>query len=93
MVDGTTVLLVPDAVLIRKVHDEVVFLDLASEQYFGLDAVGACVIEAIQGGADVNGAVVTVFDVFDAPQDQIRADVLALVEELVASGLLVIAPT
>jgi hypothetical protein len=48
MVDGSTVLRVPDPVLMRKVHDEVVLLDMASEQYFGLDAVGACVIEAIQ---------------------------------------------
>jgi hypothetical protein len=48
MVDGSTVLEVPDPVLMRKVHDEVVLLDMASEQYFGLDAVGACVIEAIQ---------------------------------------------
>ena len=90
MVDGSTLLQVPGPVLMRKVHDEVVLLDMASEQYFGLDAVGACVIDAIQGGTDVDGAIAAVLKAFDAPVDQIRTDVLALVEDLVASGLLVV---
>ena len=93
MVDGSTVLQVPDTVLMRQVHDEVVFLDIASEQYFGLDPVGACVIEAIQGGADIDGAVDAVFDAFDAPREEIRTDVFALVEELLAKELLVVTPT
>ena len=93
MLNGSTVLRVPELVLMRKVHDEMVLLDMASEQYFGLDAVGACVIDAIQGGADVDGAVVAVVDAFDAQEDRIRTDVLALVEELVAAGLLIVTPT
>jgi hypothetical protein len=90
MVDGSTVLRMPDAVSMRTVHDEVVLLDMASEQYFGLNAVGRCVIQTVSGGADVDGAVAAVFAEFDAPEDQIRADVMALVEELVATGLLVV---
>jgi hypothetical protein len=74
----------------RKVHDEVVLLDMTSEHYFGLDAVGARVIDAIQCGTDIDGAVAAVFDAFDAQEDQIRTDVLALVEDLVARGLLVV---
>ena len=57
MMDGSTVLRMPDSVSMRKVHDEVVLLDMSSEQYYGLNAVGACVIEAVNGGADVDGAV------------------------------------
>ena len=49
-------------------------------------------IQAVNGGADVNGAVAAVFAEFDAPEDQIRADVVALVEELLAAGLLVVTP-
>ncbi len=90
--DGSTVLRMPESVSMRKVHDEVVLLDMSSEQYYGLNAVGACVIEAVTTGVDVDGAVAAVFDAFDAPEDQIRADVVALVEELVASGLLVLTP-
>lgn len=91
--DGSTVLKVPDTVLMRQVRDEVVFLDMASDQYFGLDPVGACVIEAIDGGADIDGAIDAVFDAFEAPKIQIRTDVLALVDELLARGLLIVTST
>ena len=90
--DGSTVLKMPDSVSMRMVHDEVVLLDMSSEQYYGLNAVGACVIQAVNGGADVDGAVSAVVNAFDAPEDEIRADVMALVEELVATGLLVVTP-
>ena len=76
----------------RSVRDEVVLLDMASEQYYGLIAVGACVIGSISSGADIDAAVAAVFAAFDAPEDQIRADVVALVDELVATGLLVVTP-
>ena len=88
MVDGSTVFRVSDSVSMRTVHDEVVLLDMASEQYYGLNPVGACVISAINGGADVDGAVAAVLAAFDAPEQQVGADVVALIEELVATGLL-----
>lgn len=91
--DGSTVLQVPDTVLMRQVRDELVFLDMASEQYFGLDPVGACAIGAIQDGADIDGAVDAVFAEFDAPREAISADIRALVQEMVTKGLLVVTPT
>ena len=74
----------------RSVHEEVVLLDMSSEQYYGLNAVGACVIEAINAGADVDGAVAAVIAAFDAPEGKIRSEVFALVEELAVTGLLVV---
>jgi hypothetical protein len=93
MVEGSTVLKIPDPVLMRKVHDEVVLLDMTSEQYFGLNAVGACVLEAIQAGTDLDGAIEAVCETFDAPDDQVDADVRALVDDLLSSGLLVVTST
>lgn len=92
MVNGSTTLRMPDSVSMRTVHDEVVLLDMASEQYYGLNSVGACVIRAVTGGSDVDAAITAVISAFDAPEDQIRADVVSLVEELVSSGLLVVTP-
>ena len=42
---------------------------------------------------DVDGAIDAVFNTFDAPKGQIGTDVVALVEELLAKGLLVVTPT
>ena len=89
---GSTTLTMPDPVLVRKVHDEMVLLDMASEQYFGLNAVGVCVVEAIKSGADLDGAIAAVSDAFDADPAQIDADVRALVDDPVSSGLLVATP-
>ena len=86
---GSTVLRMPTTVLVRRVQDEVVLLDLTSEDYFGLEGVGACVIEAIQAGSDVDGVVAAVADAFDGPEDEMRSDVLAFIDDLVLSGLLV----
>jgi hypothetical protein len=93
IVDGSTTLTMPDPVLVRKVHDEMVLLDMTSEQYFGLNAVGVCVVEAIKAGADLDGAINAVSDAFDADSAQIDADVRALVDDLVSTGLLVATPT
>ena len=90
--DGSTMLRMPDTVSMRTVRDEVVMLDMASEQYYGLNAVGACVLEAVISGADLDGAITAVIDRFDAPEDRIRVDVLGLVEDLVATGLLIVTP-
>ena len=88
MVDGSTKLTMPQSVLVRKIHEEMVLLDMASEQYFGLDEVGTCVVEAISDGATVDGAVAAVTEEFDGPEEAVRVDVIALIEELVANGLL-----
>jgi hypothetical protein len=92
IVDGSTMLTMPDPVLVRKVHDEMVLLDVASDQYFGLNAVGVCVVEAIQGGANLDGAIAAVSDAFAAHKAQIETDVRALVDDLVTTGLLAATP-
>ena len=90
--DGSATLQIPSPVLVRKVHDEMVLLDMASDEYFGLNAVGVCVVEAIQAGADLSGAIAAVVAAFDADEAQIDTDVRALVDDLVSSGLLVATP-
>jgi hypothetical protein len=82
----------PESVLVRKVHDEMVLLDMASEQYFGLDEVGTFVLEAVNAGATVDAAVAAVAETFDGPEEQIRADVVALIDDLVSTGLLMVSP-
>lgn len=90
MVQGSTTLTMPESVLVRKIHDETVLLDMVSEEYFGLDEVGTCAMEAISGGATVDGAVAAVIAAFDGPKEQIRTDVVALIEDLISTGLLVV---
>ncbi len=94
MVNGSTVLTLPTQVLVRQLQDEMVLLDMASEQYFGLDPVGICVLEAIRLGSDVDGAVAAVLEGFDGTEQEGPHGCLRPCSNLVSNGLLaVISPS
>jgi hypothetical protein len=70
-----------------RVEDELVILDLDRSLYYALDPVGARVFELLREPraiADVVGVVVAEFDV---DVETARADLLALVEDLVSERL------
>jgi hypothetical protein len=73
-------------VVFRALEDEAILVDLESGVYFGLNAVGARVWELLQE-TTVGGACEAIAGEFDAPRDTIDADVTALVDELIAKGL------
>jgi hypothetical protein len=75
-------------VVFREIDGEAVLLDLASGRYFGLNVVGTRVWNVIAGGGSVDDAVAAIVAEFDAPDAEIDADVRALVDDLVARGLL-----
>jgi hypothetical protein len=77
-------------VLFRDLGGETVLLDTASGSYFGLNEVGARIWALLTGGENVASTLATLEAEYDAPAEKLRADLLALVEELVASGLLVL---
>ena len=78
----------PD-VLIQEISGESVLLDLASEQYFGLNEVGTCIWSLLEA----NGSLQRVFDElqkkYAVDPDQLESDLLELIAELKAAGLVV----
>lgn len=78
----------PEGVLAREVDGEMVLLNLRTEQYYGLDRVGADIVIRLTQGpkaavlADLGGLYE------DVSADQLRRDVDRLIEELVEAGLL-----
>jgi len=80
---------IPQEVLARQVGGETVMLDLAKSEYFGLDPVGARMWQLLAEGrtlAEVRDAIVEEYDV---SREDAERDLLALVAELMAQGLLV----
>lgn len=74
-------------VLFQQVGAEAVLLDMGSENYFGLNPVGARIWQLL----GVDGSLQATFDVlcreYDASPDRLRADLLALVAELADARL------
>ncbi|MAY20108.1 MAG: hypothetical protein CL955_05775 [Erythrobacteraceae bacterium] len=77
-------------VVAREMGGEMVLLDLASGQYFGLDPVGMRVWELLSESPQTLAQLCDVIEAeFEAPRGQIEADLLELASELNKQGLIV----
>lgn len=79
---------VGDHVLYQEIGDEIVLLDLQSNQYYGLDAVGAEVWRLLAEISEPGVVAERMKEIYDADPAQIQNDVQVLVSELVHAGLL-----
>lgn len=77
-------------VLFQNLGGEVVLLDLASERYFGLDPVGTRIWAMLDDGGTLEDIHRRLCDEYEAPSDQLRDDLLALVGQLAAAGLVTV---
>ncbi len=77
---------VPADVMVSKVGEESVILDLNSERYFGLDPVGTSMWEALQANGTVEAAYATLLEEFDVGAEQLRSDLYDLLEKLREHG-------
>ena len=98
MADRTSIsenvaLIVPDHVLSRRVGDETVLLSLADEHYYGLDAVGTRFWEIVARGTTFENAVDMLLVEYEVDRDALVRDLAALVQDLRASGLLLVDAT
>jgi hypothetical protein len=80
-----------DDALFQEVGGEGVLLDLSSELYFGLDAVGTRVWVLLGESEQLQSVYEALCEEFDAEPERIGSDLLALVEELSAAGLVSVA--
>jgi hypothetical protein len=86
---SSTSLLVPEHVHWRRFDAELVLVDLAAGEYFGLNDVGADAFEKLARG-DTHGEVVrSLLDLYDVGQATLERDISELVESLLRRGLLV----
>lgn len=84
---------VPEHVLMRQVGGEVVMLNLAQENYYGLNDVGARLMQIAETGATLGRIVEQLLAEFDAGREQIESDVRRIAADLIAAGLIEQVPT
>jgi len=85
-------LIVPEGVMVRALGEESVLLNLDTETYFGLNAVGSRMWQVLSAAATISEACEMLTAEFDVARDELEADLTALADELVAKGLLRVAP-
>lgn len=80
-----------DDVVAREVAGEAVLLNLASGTYFGLNDTGSMIWQMIdESSASLEEICDAIEEEYDVEREDIERDVLALVEELVEHGLLML---
>ncbi len=75
-------------VLFQEVSGEIVLLDLASENYFGLDEIGARIWTLLSEGNSLGSVLDTLEQEYDVERAVLENDVGSLLEELITAGLI-----
>jgi len=79
---------VPERVLMRRVGEDHVLLNLDNETYYGLNPVGSRLIELAEDGATLEAITDRLFVEFEVDREQLEIDVLHIAAELAAAGLI-----
>ena len=83
---------VPEDVLVSDLDGESVILNLKTESYFGLDTVGARMWTAVTTADSIQAAYDTLAEEFDVDPQQLRADLVEILDNLIEHGLLKVQP-
>ena len=75
-------------VLAQELNAETVLLDLASESYFGLDAVGTRVWQLLNEGQGRSALGATLLDEYEVEREGLERDIYELIERLKGAGLI-----
>jgi len=77
-------------VLSQEVSGEMVLLDLKSEEYLGLNEVGARIWQLLQDGKGLDEISDILIAEYDVSRDELNSDINQLVAELRDAGLVVV---
>ena len=78
---------IQDDVFLQKVVNETVILAPESGNYFSLDEVGSRMIELFRQTGSIEQTVAALVREYDAPQADIKRDLLALLEDMAQQGV------
>jgi Coenzyme PQQ synthesis protein D (PqqD) len=83
---------IPDDVLISKLQEESVILNLDSERYYGLDDIGTRILSVLTTSDSIEAAYETLVKEYDVDAQVLRQDLVELIENLSKQGLISVNP-
>jgi hypothetical protein len=75
-------------VLFQEVGGEMVLLDMASENYFGLDSIGARIWQMLGEGLNLAEVVASLFEEYEIDAETLETDVCEFIDSLQEAGLI-----
>lgn len=92
MIEEETVVAAKDGLTTADLGGEAVIFDPESGVYYGLNEVGAAIFERIREPHAVHAVVEALLEEYEVGADRLRHDVVALLEEMEAKGLVRVGP-
>jgi TRAP-type C4-dicarboxylate transport system substrate-binding protein len=80
-------LIIKEKVTTTSVDKEIVLLDVEKGEYYGINEVGAQIVELSEEGLSLKKVVKTLYKKYDKDKDEIKKDVLSFAEEMEKRGL------
>ena len=74
-------------VIFQELDKEAVLLDLNGEAYYGLDEVGKRLWQLLAENGDFEAAVAKMLKEFEVEEDELREELLALLEDMAQADL------
>ena len=87
-VDFSSRVVVPDTVLVRELDGEAVILNLDTESYLGLDAVGTRMWVLLTSQASIRAAYDTLLCEYDVTPEVLRSDLERLLGQMLEHKLI-----
>ena len=84
--------IVPDHVLVRHLDGESVLLNLDTEKYFGLDAMGSRMFMLVTTSACIESAYEKLLEEYEVEPEILRSHLAELLSSLMGNGLLDVSP-
>lgn len=75
-------------ILLQEVSDEMVMLNLADGQYYGLNEIGARIVQLMSQGEDMASITLTLLEEFDVERTVLERDVQKLIDDLQEHALI-----
>jgi len=78
---------ITEQVFSQEVDDEMVLLDMASENYFGLDETGRAIWQELSKSGSLQATYDALLNVYDVEPEQLENDIIVFVQKLLDAGL------
>ena len=82
------VVAIADSVLFQELEEEAVLLNMANQQYYGLNDVGAQMWKSLAEAASIADAEALLLKLYEIEPPTLRGDLETLVRDLLKAGLL-----
>lgn len=76
--------------MVTEIEGEVVLLDLATDAFIGLDAIGSSIWNLLEPSVTFSALCQTLMEKYDVPEDVCKADVLSFLKELADNNLITV---